>query len=69
MLGLNSMAGSLGRMLGPALVVLITPLAGPQVVFLAAAVLVCMVALASGLVLRLPGGNDGAHHLAEQAKP
>lgn len=69
MLGLNSMAGSLGRMLGPALVVLITPLAGPQVVFLAAAVLVCMVALASGLVLRLPGGIDGAHHLAEQAKP
>jgi MFS family permease len=69
MLGLNSMAGSLGRVLGPALVVLITPLAGPQVVFLAAAVLVCMVALASGLVLRLPGGIDGAHHLAEQAKP
>ena len=69
MLGLNSMAGSLGRMLGPALVVLITPLAGPQVVFQAAAVLVCMVALASGLVLRLPGGIDGAHHLAEQAKP
>ncbi|HSR33464.1 MAG TPA: MFS transporter, partial [Anaerolineae bacterium] len=68
-LGVKSTVGSLGSVLGPALVLLIAPLAGPQVVFLVAAALVWFLALASGLVLRIPGSIDVAHHLAEKAKP
>ena len=52
MMGLNSMAGSLGTLLGPALAVLFTLSA--QVVFLIAAGMVAMLVLASGLVLRTP---------------
>ncbi len=54
MMGLKSTAGSLGNLLGPALVVLFTPWVSPQVVFLIATALVIVLALASGLVLRLP---------------
>jgi MFS family permease len=54
MLGVKSTAGSLGSMLGPALVVLFTPLPGPQVVFLAATALVIALALASAFALHTP---------------
>jgi multidrug resistance protein len=53
-MGLKSTAGSLGNMLGPALVVLFTPFIGPQVVFLISAGLVFILVLASGLGLRAP---------------
>jgi MFS family permease len=59
MLGVKSTAGSLGSMLGPALVVLLTP--SPQVGFLIATVLIFMLTLASGLVLRPPEGTKVAH--------
>jgi len=54
MIGLKSMAGSLGNLLGPGLVVLFTPIVSPQVVFLIATALVAILTLVSGLVLRLP---------------
>ena len=53
-LGIKSTAGSLGTLLGPALLVLIAPFAGPQIVFLLSAALVWMLTTASGLLLRLP---------------
>jgi MFS family permease len=58
MLGLKSTAGSLGSLLGPALVVLITPFATPQIVFLIAASLVAMIILTCGLALRLPKKSE-----------
>jgi MFS family permease len=61
MIGIKGTAGSLGTMLGPALVVLFTPLVSPQVVFLISTALVLMLTLAAGLVLRLPGRIDFAH--------
>jgi MFS family permease len=54
MIGLKSTAGSLGNLLGPALVVLCTPFTGPQVVFLIATALVALLTVVSGLVLRIP---------------
>jgi DHA1 family tetracycline resistance protein-like MFS transporter len=45
MMGLKSMAGSLGNLLGPALVVLFTAYVSPQVIFLIAAALVWTLAL------------------------
>lgn len=54
MMGLKSTAGSFGNLLGPMLVVLITPFVTPQVVFLIAASLVIFLTFVSGLVLRLP---------------
>jgi MFS family permease len=53
-MGLKAMAGSLGSVLGPGLVVLFTPWLGPQVVFLAASTLVMALALASALALHVP---------------
>jgi MFS family permease len=53
-MGLKGTVGSLGNMLGPALVVLFTPFVSPQLVFLIAAGLVVMLALASELALRTP---------------
>lgn len=53
-MGLKGTVGSLGNMLGPALVVLFTPFIGPQVVFLISAALVFMLTFASGLALRTP---------------
>lgn len=52
MLGLKNTASSLGNLLGPGLVVLLTPFTNPQVVFLIAAALVVILALASGYVAR-----------------
>jgi len=65
MLGLKSTVGSLGSMLGPALVVLCTPFIGPQAGFLIAAALVVLLTLASGLVLRLP--EKVTHHISRAA--
>lgn len=67
-IGLKSTAGSLGSMLGPALVVLIAPVAGPQVVFLLAAALVVTLTLASAFMLRVPtskGTGDFGHAALE----
>jgi DHA1 family tetracycline resistance protein-like MFS transporter len=54
MMGIKGTVGSLGNMLGPALVVLFTPFAGPQVVFLISAALVFVLTFASGVGLRSP---------------
>ena len=53
-MGLKGTAGSLGNLLGPAMLVLFTPFTGPQIVFLIASVLLFMLTLASALGLRLP---------------
>jgi len=53
-MGLKGTVGSLGNMLGPALVVLCTPFVAPQVVFLISASVVFILAVASGLALRTP---------------
>lgn len=66
MIGLKNTAGSLGSLLGPALVVLITPFAGPQAVFLISAVLVTTLALACGLVLRSQN-FEAAHQYSKAA--
>jgi len=66
-MGLKGPAGSLGNLLGPALVVLITPLAGPRVVFLIATALVAVVTLAAGLALRLPCMSGVAHQISRAA--
>lgn len=54
MLGIKSTAGSFGNLLGPGLVVLLTQFTNPQVVFLIAAALVIMLALASVFIARSP---------------
>ena len=51
-MGLKGMAGSLGSLLGPALVVWFAPLVGPQGVFLGSTVVILILTLVSGLVLR-----------------
>jgi MFS family permease len=56
-MGLKSTAGSLGNLLGPALVVLFTPFVRPQGVFLIATALVAALTLFSGLVLRSPSAG------------
>ena len=53
-MGIKSTVGSLGNLLGPALVVMFTPFMGPQVVFLISTVLVWILVLVSGLGLRTP---------------
>ena len=53
-MGLKSTAGSLGNLLGPALVVLFTPFVSPQVIFLMATAVIVALTLASGLFLRPP---------------
>lgn len=65
MIALKGTAGSLGNLLGPALVVLFTPFVSPQVVFLIATALVFMLTLASGLVLRLPESIEVSHHFSK----
>lgn len=57
-LGLKSTAGSLGNMLGPGLVVLITPFVSPQVVFLLSSVLVLVLTLAAAFALRVPPRHE-----------
>jgi MFS family permease len=53
-IGLKGTIGSLGNLLGPALVVLVTPFIGPRGIFLTAAGLIIVLTLASGLFLRTP---------------
>ena len=50
-MGIKSTVGSLGNLLGPALVVLLTPFVSSQVVFLISAGLILMLAFTSGLAL------------------
>ena len=58
MMGLKATLGSLGNMLGPALVVLVTPFVSPQVVFLISATFVLMLTLTSTFALRVPKSNN-----------
>ena len=51
-MGLKSTVGSIGNILGPGLVVLVTPFVRPQIVFLISAILVFMLTLTTGLGLR-----------------
>lgn len=67
MMGLKGTAGSLGNLLGPALVVLFTPFVSPQIVFLIATALVFMLILASGLVLHLPERFEVTDHASKAA--
>ena len=66
-MGLKATAGSLGSMLGPALVVLFTPVVGPQVVFLVASALVIVLTLASAFALRVPQRNAVPPHFSNAA--
>ena len=54
-------------MLGPALVVLITPLIGPQIVFLVSAVFVFLLTLASAFGLRVPQRNQDSSEFLKAA--
>jgi MFS family permease len=67
MIGLKSTAGSLGNLLGPALVVLFTPFVSPQVVFLIATALVIVLTLASAFALRVPQRNEVPPHFSNAA--
>jgi DHA1 family tetracycline resistance protein-like MFS transporter len=58
MMGLKSTAGSLGNMLGPALVMLVTSFISPQMVFLISAFLVLLITFASTFALRVPRTNE-----------
>lgn len=66
-MGIKSTAGSLGNLLGPALVVLFTPFIGPQVVFLISAGLVWMLALTSGLGLRTSHRPEASRYESQSA--
>jgi MFS family permease len=57
-MGIKGTVGSLGNMLGPGLVVLVTPIVGPRVVFLISAALVLMIMLASAFALHGPRRNE-----------
>lgn len=65
MIGLKGTAGSLGNLVGPALVVLIAPSVSPQNVFLIAAVLVLLLMLASGVLLRSAKRGESLHELTQ----
>jgi MFS family permease len=66
-LGLRATAGSIGSMLGPALVVLFAPLVGPQQIFLAACSLVWLLMFASLFGLRSPRKRELSPHLPNAA--
>lgn len=53
-MGLKSTVGSLGNMVGPALIVLVAPLVRTQIVFLISAAFVFLLAFTPGLALRRP---------------
>jgi DHA1 family bicyclomycin/chloramphenicol resistance-like MFS transporter len=67
MMGLKGTVGSLGNMLGPALVVLVTPFVGPQIVFLVSAVFVLLLTLASTFGLRVPPRNKDSSEFLKAA--
>lgn len=66
-MGLKATAGSLGNMLGPALVVLFTPFLSPQGVFLVASALIIVLTLASAFALRVPQRNEVAPRFLKAA--
>jgi MFS transporter, DHA1 family, multidrug resistance protein len=66
-MGLKSTAGSLGNMLGPALIVVFTPFISSQVIFLLAAILVWALTLVSAFALHVPPGNEIRSHLSNAA--
>ena len=66
-MGIKSTVGSLGNLLGPALVVLFTPFMDPQVVFLISAGLVWILALTSGLGLRTPYHPEATRYKSQPA--
>jgi MFS family permease len=66
-LGLKSTVGSLGNMLGPALVVIFTSFISPQIVFLLASILVWVLTLASAVGMRLPSGSGIRSHVSNAA--
>lgn len=67
LLGIKSTAGALGTLLGPALLVLFTPSTVPRMVFLMAAALVAMLAVAAGLLWRFPPGVEMTQALSAAA--
>jgi DHA1 family tetracycline resistance protein-like MFS transporter len=66
-MGIKGTLGSLGNMLGPALVVLVTPFVGPKIVFLISVALICMLTFASGFALRAPRRNEVHSHVSNAA--
>lgn len=66
-MGLKGTAGSLGNLLGPGLVVLVTSFVRPRMVFSIATALVFVLTLTSGLMLRLPRSIEVTHPHAETA--
>ena len=68
-LGIKSTAGSLGNMLGPGLVMLITPYVGARVIFLLSSILVLVLTCAAALVLRARPGNETAPDFASAPVP
>jgi MFS family permease len=67
MIGVKGTAGSLGNLLGPALVVLFTPIVSPQAVFTIAASLVFVLILVAGFGLRLPERVEVSDHFPRAA--
>lgn len=67
MMGLKSAAGSLGNLIGPALLVLVTPFVRSQIIFLIATVLVLMLTLASVLLLNTPKTIEDTPKLSKVA--
>jgi MFS family permease len=68
-MGLRSTAGSIGSMLGPALVVLLAPFIGPRAVFLFSACLVLALMLASAFGLRSSRASEASSQLSNAAVP
>jgi MFS family permease len=66
-MGIKSTVGSLGNLLGPALVVVFTPFVDPQIVFLISAGLVLMLAFTSGLALRTPQRPETTRYESQSA--
>lgn len=67
MMGLKSAAGSLGNLIGPALLVLVTPFVRSQIIFLIATVLVLMLTIASVLLLNTPKTIEDTPKLSKVA--
>jgi MFS family permease len=67
MMGLKATAASLGNLLGPTLVVLIAPLAGPQVVFLISAVLVALLVVVAATGLQPAQRSQAPHQVSGAA--
>jgi MFS family permease len=66
-MGIKTTVGSLGNLLGPALVVVFTPFVDPQIVFLISAGLVLMLAFTSGLALRTPQRPETTRYESQSA--